>query len=139
MSELPSVVTFSEDVAKAEQPDPLPAGQYRGEIRKVEPKMSGAGNKYAAVHFFITPDQYPADYPPENNPDGMTMVYNRVMLEDTGRNRWRMRQFIEAIGAKGGKELDLNSWIGLAALVDIDHEDYEGETRERVTAVHPEM
>jgi hypothetical protein len=40
MADTPSVIEFSEDVATAEAPPPLPVGQYPAEIRSAERKTS---------------------------------------------------------------------------------------------------
>jgi hypothetical protein len=130
MADTPSVIEFSEDVATAEAPPPLPVGQYPAEIRGAERKTGAtSGKEYGRVQFFITPEQYPADFD-EGNPDGMVLDYNRVPVQDNPTARFRMRKFCEAIGytPKGGR-IDMNEWIGLTATVDIGHEEFEGVTR----------
>jgi hypothetical protein len=119
MADTPSVIEFSEDVATAEAPPPLPVGQYPAEVRSAERKTSAAGNDYVRVQFFIAPEQYPADFT-DGNPDGMILDYNRVPVADNPSARFRMRKFCEAIGysPKGGK-VDLNEWIGNTATVDV--------------------
>lgn len=133
---IPSVIKFSEDLSNAEQPDPLPKGDYPAEIRGAERKTSGKGNEYAAVTFYIAPESYPADYT-EGNEDGTVLTYNRVMLTDTPQGRYRIRKFLEAVGGKLGKQLDLNDLIGLNASVTVDHEMYEGENRANIKKVNP--
>lgn len=129
------IFEFSEDISQAEAVPPLPPRQYRATIRKVEPKESNAGNRYAAVSFYITPEDFPADYPVDNAPEGVTLVYRRVTLEDTKANRHRIRKFCEAIGAPASKRIDLSTWIGLEVTISIKHEDYEGEPRAVVDKV----
>lgn len=126
--ELPTIVEFSSDLSKAEAPEPLPAGQYSGVIRGAEVKMSQRGTKYGAVAFHISPEQYPADYT-DGNPDGMTLVYRRVGLEDNPQARYGTRRFIEAIGAPLGKKIDVSEWVGMEATLEIKHEEYEGVNR----------
>lgn len=133
---LPSVMEFSEDVTTAEAPEPLPAGEYTAEIRQVEMKTSAAGTTYAAVSFFIPADQYPADYT-DGNPDGTILVYRRVRYEDSPRGRYQTRKFCEAIGAPMGRVINAMDWIGLTAVVVIDHEQYEGELQARISRVLP--
>ncbi len=136
--ELPSIIAYSEDIADAEAPVPLPVGDYPAEIRKVEQKESqNTGNKYAAVSFYISPDDYPADYDAENAPDGTVLVYRRVLLEDNPQSRWRMRKFLNAIGATPSRNIDLNDWIGLNAVVGIGRDMWEGEPRAQVERVNP--
>lgn len=134
MSDITSVIEFSEDIATAEAVPPLPVGEYPAEIRAATKKTSGAGNDYGAVQFFIAPESYPADYT-DGDPDGTLLTYNRVSLEDSPRGRHRLRKFIEAIGAKAGTKIDLNDWVGLTATVAVGHSEWEGETRAEVQKV----
>jgi hypothetical protein len=134
MSETSSIIEFSEDIATAEAPVPLPVGDYPAEIRGATRKTSGAGNEYAQVTFFVAPEAYPADYS-EGDPDGLTLIYNRVSLLDTPAARHRLRKFLEAIGAPAGKQVDLNDWVGRSATVNVGHDTYEGETRAVVNKV----
>jgi len=138
MSEVPSIIEFSEDISKAEAPVPLPVGEYPFEIRKAEGKVAATtGNKYAAVTLFVSADNYPADYV-DGNPDGETLIYRGISLEDTPRARHNIRKFMEAIGApiKGAK-VDMNSWIGLTGVAGVAHEAYEGEDRAVVKSINP--
>lgn len=132
--EMPSIVEFSSDIADAEAPEPLPIGDYMGAIRAAEVKMSQRDTRYAAVTFFVGPDQYPADYT-DGNPDGTTLVYRRVSLEDTPQAKYGLRKFLEAIGAPMGKQIDVNEWVGCEAKLEISHEIYEGLARANVGRV----
>lgn len=131
-----TIVEFSEDISQAEQPEPLPTGEYHATIRQVEVKVSQRGTKYAAVSFIIAPEEFPADYPAENAPDGKMIVYRRCSLEDNPNARWMLRQFCENIGATPSKRIDVNEWIGLEANVQIDHDEYEGVVREQISRVN---
>ncbi|HSW91770.1 MAG TPA: DUF669 domain-containing protein [Candidatus Saccharimonadales bacterium] len=136
MADTPSIISFSEDVATAEAPPPLPVGQYSAEIRSAERKTSAtSGNEYVRVQFYIPPEQYPADFT-DGNPEGMILDYNRVPVQDNPSARFRMRKFCEAIGysPKGGN-VDINEWIGNTATVDIVHDTFEGETRAQIKRV----
>lgn len=136
MSEvMDSIVQFSADVADAEAPPPLPRGRYRATIRKAVQKVSQNNTKYAEILFFIGPDQYPADYT-DGNPEGLSIAYRRVSLEDTAQARWRLKNFCIAIGAEvPTRELDLMSWINREADVEIAHEEYEGVNRAVISRV----
>lgn len=130
-----TILEFSEDIASAEQPDPLPARDYPAEIRGAEVKESQKGNKYFSVQLFISPEDYPADYPAENNPDGRVITFNRLMAEDTPNNRYRLRKFLETIGVPGSKRVDTNEWIGQHVIVEIAHREWQGEIREEIAKV----
>jgi len=111
---LPSVFEFSEDVANADQPNPLPAGKYPSEIVAVEAKLSKTGNRYADITVKIDAESFPVDWPEAaENPDGLALHFRRVTLEDTKAARFRLRRFAEKAGLPPiGKSLDLNDWIG---------------------------
>lgn len=134
MSEARSIIEYDTDISEAEAPVPLPKGDYVAEVRGAEIKVSGKGNEYVNVTFFIDPDQYPADYT-EGNADGMTFTYGRLSPENTTRARYGMKKFVEAIGAEGGRALDMNSWLGKTAVVTVVHEEYEGENRAKISKV----
>jgi hypothetical protein len=132
---LPSIVEFSSDLSKAEAPEPLPIGEYEANIASTEIKTSQAkGTRYCEVRWSISPDQYPADYS-DGNPNGTSILYRRVSLEDNPQARWGTKQFIDAIGAPLGKKIDVNTWVGMDAVVEVDHEFYEGVNRAIVKRV----
>ena len=131
---LPSIVTFSVDLATQQPPEPLPVGDYRGTIRSANPKNSQAGKRYGEVAFLISSDQYPVDYK-DGNPDGTTIMFRRISLEDTPQARYSTRRFLEAIGAPLGKRIDLTEWAGREATVEVLHEEYEGVNRPIISRV----
>lgn len=129
VDEVNSIVEFSDDLSTAEAPVPLPVRTYSATIRKAEAKVSEKGNRYAAVTLFISPDDYPADYPTENAPEGTTMIYRRVGLDDNAPTRYRLRKFLETIGAPTSARINLSDWVGLTCQVAVKHEEFEGEVR----------
>lgn len=131
---LPSVVEFSEDVGDQDAPVPLPVGDYPASIKAVEVKNSQRDTKYAAVTFHISADAFPADFT-EGDPDGETIIYRRVPLEDTPRARFALRRFCEAIGATPSKRIDVNEWVGLEAVVTVGNSEYEGMPRAEISKV----
>lgn len=137
MSDLP-IMEYSSDIATAEAPPPLPVGDYPATTETVTQKTSTTTAKdYLCVELRISPDDYPADFDPnrEMYPEGVTLQYNRLMVEDTARSRYNMRKFCEAVGAKMGKRVDPSEWIGLVCKVGIKHERYEGEPRAQIGAL----
>jgi hypothetical protein len=131
---MPSIINFSIDLNNQQAPEPLPVREYRGSIRSANVKLSQKGTKYAEVAFFVSSDQYPADYK-DGNPDGTTIMYRRVSLEDTPNARFGTRRFIEAIGAPLGKKIDVAEWVGREAAVEVSHELYEGVNRAVIARV----
>lgn len=137
--ETQSIIEYDDDISQAEQPDPLPIGDYPFSIRAAEIAVStNTGNKYAKVSCYISPDDFPADYDSSLAPDGVTLIYRRVSLENTPQARFRLRQWCEAIGAPMSSRIDLNEWIGLGGLATIDHDEWEGVMRENITRVSAE-
>jgi hypothetical protein len=134
---LPSIMDFSEDIADAEAPEPLPVGEYVGQIVATETRASQRDTKYVAVTWLIAPDEFPADYDPANAPDGRQVIYRRVPWEDDRQSRFRVRVFCEAIGAAMSKSINHGDWIGLEARLTIEHDEYEGINRENITRVNP--
>lgn len=135
VDEVTSIVEFSDDLSSAEAPVPLPVRTYAATIRKAEAKVSEKGNRYAAVTLYISTDDYPADYPTENAPDGTTMIFRRVGLDDNAPTRYRLRKFLETIGAPTSARINLSDWIGLSCQVAVKHEEFEGEVRAVVEKV----
>src|SRR5215469_690985 len=129
-----SIVEYSQDLNNAEAPAPLPAGPYPAEIISAQEKVSGSGNKYLNVVFRINSESYPADYV-DGDPEGTEIHYNFIQLEDNGRNRFRMRQFLERVGAPLSRRIDLNTLMGLTATVEITHQTYQDETRPQIARI----
>ena len=135
---LDTIIDFSEDISDAEAPPPLPRNDYEAEVRGVQVAVSkNKGTRYADVTFLIRPEQFPADFDPTYYPDGITMHYRRVTLEDTPQARYSVRMFCEAIGAPMSKRIDINDWIGQSARVTVTHETYEGRERATIQTVAP--
>lgn len=136
MSDTPSILEFSEDIATQEPPVPLPVGDYPAEIRGAEIKTSQRGNKYVSVKFYVAPESYPADYT-DGNSDGEILTYNRLVYDDSPRGRHRMRKFTESIGApNSGNKINVNDWVGCTANLAIAEEEFEGEKRAVIAKVN---
>lgn len=131
-----SILEYSNDIADATPPVPLPAGTYRGTIMSAEMKTSAnTGNQYIAVGFHINADQYPLDFV-DGDPEGTKLYYNRVTVQDTTAGRWRIRKFMETIGATmTGGRVDLSAWINLSAMVVIKNGEYNGEPRAEISNI----
>ena len=134
--ELGSIIEFTDDIDDAEAPLPLPEGQYEAEIKAVEAKMSGNNKRYAAVSFYVPTDVFPADYPLEEAPDGLVLIYRKLSLENNKMSKFNLKRFIQNIGAPPvGRSLDLTQWVGLKAKIVIKHDTWEGTKRATVDKV----
>ena len=134
--EVVSIVEFSEDIASAEQPELLPEGSYPAQISASEVKVSNnSGNKYAALTFHININDFPADFPVENAPDGVNIIYRRVGLEDNPNSRYGLHKFCETVGAPMSSRIDVAEWQGYEAMVEVAHSEWNGEARLEITSV----
>lgn len=132
--ELDGVMQFSSDIADAEAPRPLPEGVYPSTIKDVKRvKRKTSGKRGLDVYFFVAPEDYPADFPVEEAPDGMTLVYRRLNLEDTKAGRFAIKRFVENVGAPPVRQQlgdeELSAWKGLSAKIVIKADEWEGNPR----------
>lgn len=128
------ILAFSEDITNAPPPVPLPVGPYPAEIIGAQRRTSSTGNEYVQVLMRINPDSYPADFT-DGDPDGTTLSFNRLQVEDTGVNRHRWRVFMERCGGPLGRNIDLGALVGLTCTVEITHQEYEGEMRAQIARI----
>lgn len=131
----PAIIEYSVDLNEQEQPEPIPVGEYPAEVVAAINKVSQtSGNVYCDISFRIHPDAYPADYT-EGDPDGTTLHYMRLVLEDKPQSRYRVKKFLQSIGAKVGRSFDPNDLVGLTATVHVDHREFEGEKQANISKV----
>ena len=134
MAELGSVYEFSGNLADAEAPPPLPVGEYRAAVQAIAPQISkNSGKPMAVITYHISPDQYPADFT-NGNADGEQMLFYLPLVDDP-RNRFRLRKFCEMHGVTPARTLNLPDFIGQEVIVNVTHEEYQGEQRARVTPI----
>lgn len=128
----PTLFEFEQDIALQEAPQPLPIGTYRGVIRNVQavPSKKDPSVFNAEVTFHISPDQYPVDFT-EGDPEGATMR-QYISLANRAAARYALKNFLVAIQAPMGRSIDLTTWLGLEAMLKIDHEEYEGRMMARI-------
>ena len=115
-----SILSFSDDITNAPPPPLLPVGPYPAEIIGAIKKQGNAG-EYAQIVFRINAESYPADFQ-DGDPDGVVLYYNFLKTADTPTNMHRWRVFLEKVGGPLDRSVDLNSLIGLTAMVDLTHQ-----------------
>lgn len=132
MSEAPTIFQFDKDISEQAPPEPLPVGTYRAVIRNVAaaPGKRDPSAHNADVTFHVSPDQYPVDYT-EGEADGTNLRYF-VSLANKPASRFALKNFCIAIQAPMGREIDLTQWLGLEAMVKVEHEEYEGRMLARI-------
>ena len=133
-----SIIEYGEDLTTAEAPPLLPAGPYPAEIvgamEKTSSTKGGKGNRYLNVVFRIHPESYPADFL-DGDPNGLELHYNFIQLDDTPRNRYNMRRFLERIGAPLSRQVDLNDLVGRTATVELTHSEWNEEMRVQIARI----
>lgn len=134
MSELGSVYEFQSNIGEAQQPNPLPVGEYRASVKIAELKVSkSSGKPMLVVSYHISSDQYPADYT-DGNADGEVLsVYQS--LAETPRGKWLLKKFMEMHGVAASNRLVATDFIGQEVIVKIEHEDYQGIPQARATPI----
>lgn len=133
MTEVSSIAEFSEDLANAKPPAPLPAKDYVSEVRFAEVGPSKKGKRMLTLTFHVPVDAYPSDYQ-DGNPDG-TNLKHYTIIDDTPGGRWNAKRIVDALGGTLGRTLDPNSLIGLKARLTVEHEEYEGVMQHRAGKV----
>ncbi len=128
------------DLSTIERPPLLPKGEYEATIKSVAPKVSQRNTLYADVMFTIAPSMYPVDYDVENAPDGLDLAYRKCPLMDedypgNGKTWYLLSDFCRTIQAPLGEAVEILDWIGLQAIVVVDHETYDGVDREVIRKV----
>jgi hypothetical protein len=130
-----SIIEYSQDLTNAEQPPLLPPGAYAAEIVGATEKVSKTnGHKYLNVVARINAESYPADYT-DGDPEGIELQYNFIQLDDSPRNRFQMRRFLERVGAPLSRKVDLNDLIGRTMTVDVVHNEWNDEQRLQIARV----
>lgn len=126
-----SILDFSTDIAEAEAPIALPAGDYPAKITGAEVGTSKAGKRMINVTFTIAPEDFPADYEDADSYADGKSITAYIGAEDTKSAKFRLRKFCESIGVVASSRLNVNEWIGKKALISITQEEFEGVIRER--------
>ena len=134
--ELSSIIDYTDDLSQAEAPAALPPSDYPAQITQATVGISQtSGKQRVEVQFTIKPEDFPADYADaESYADGK-VVRHYVGAEADRAAKFRMRKFLEAIGAPLGNSINVNDWIGKTAIVTISNDEFEGVPQERVRKV----
>ena len=130
---LSSVIEFDEDLNNVEAPKPLPMGLYDAVVQSVEPMMSKSERLMAKVTFSVSADQYPADYT-DGNPNGTTLT-QYIFLDNSQRSKFALKRFCQAIGAPLSNSVDITTWVGLPARIEVINEPWEGNLQARIKRV----
>ncbi len=131
-----SILEFTENLKDAEAPQSLPPSDYPGEVQSAELGLSNSSGKPRIdVTFRIKPEDFPADYVDAASFADGKVVHFYLAATDDKASRFRVRKFIESIGAKLGSKIDLNDWVGKNAMLTLGTDEYDGVERERILKV----
>lgn len=138
MSDLIKLAAGIEEFAEYE---PLPAGQYRAELREIEVRHSEKQpNGYLYMVFRVDPSDFPVDYDAGNAPDGVKLTYARVQLPDAN-NRRTVKPFKDMLKAMGlelqGSEFNPTDWIGREVQMLLSTGEYQGSPTNNVEKISP--
>lgn len=133
-----SLIQFSQNIADAEAPPPLPAGEYEAVCVGAVPGISkSSGNPMLPLTYKISADQFPADFD-AGGADELTFVYNRLTTRDTAQDRFRMKNICLAHGVAMSNNIDANDFVGKKVRLVISiGKDLEGNDRSEISKVLP--
>lgn len=116
-NEMSSIIEFDEDLSNVEAPKPLPAGTYDAVVESAETMTSNSDKPMIKVVFNISADQYPADYT-DGNPEG-TKLTQYLLADNSPRSKFALKRFILALGAPLSNKIDVTTFIGLPAKLEV--------------------
>lgn len=129
-NDLPPVLGFSQDIADAKPPAPLPVGSYRAIVKNAVNRLSQKQKRMMVLEMWVSPDQYPADYT-DGNPDG-TMLSYFVPAEDTPQGRWNVKKACEVFGVPMSRDIPVTEFMSREVMIKVTHEMYEGNPQARI-------
>lgn len=131
-----SIMDFGQDLNNQEAPPLLPAGPYPAEIIGAQERQSkNSGSSFIDITFRIHSESYPADFT-EGDPDGIELHYMRLQADwSKAQNRWRMKRFLERVGAPLSSSVDLNDLIGRTATIEVTHGEWNEEAQLQINRV----
>lgn len=131
---LPSVQDFSAPIDEAEAPKPLPKGNYIGEVVLSQFQVSkSSGNPTLKVRFKIDAARYPHDF--VGPQDGVT-IDKYFGAADNDWNRYKLKELFDALGRQLPKtRVDAADLLGRTALIEVDHEEFNGRMKETIKSV----
>lgn len=137
-SENINIIELEQNLEDYDDFEPLPARDYEAEIRKAESRISDKGNEYYYVTWNIHPDAFPADYDVANAPEGLNLIYARLMAinPQDRRSVTAMKKFYKAIGMSlKTAVIDPSTWEGKKAKLVVGRSEYNGELRNEIKAI----
>lgn len=138
MSDNDTILELDMNLADYDDFEPLPNGAYPAQILEAEMRTSDKGNDYYYVIFLIHPDDYPADYAVENNPEGTRLVHARVQKPDPKNRRsiTAVKNFMRAIGLDlKTSTIDPSTWVTKKAKLVIKRDEFNGSPTNSIVSI----
>jgi hypothetical protein len=138
MSDKSTILELDMDLDQVEDFQPLPDGEYPASVTQAEMRTSDKGNDYYYMIFQIHPNDFPADYAPENAPEGMNLVYARVQRPDPKNRRsiTGVKNLMRALGISlKTSTINPGDWEGKKAKLRVKKQEWNGEVINSIVAV----
>jgi len=132
------LLNFSANIADAEAPPQLPAGEYKAVCTAAQDKTAASsGNPMLTLTLQVPRTEFPADFDPGDGVDDLTFTMN-VVSRDIPADRWRMKNVCKAFGVPMSSSIDPNDFVGREARARIRMgQDLEKNPRAEVGQVLP--
>lgn len=102
----------------------VPAGNYLCKIDEAELTESKNNNPMIKIQWEIVEGEFA----------GRKLFDNLVLIQKCA---WKVKQYADIAGIEEGTQLDTQDFIGVEGIVEVEHEDYNGEPRAKVKNVSP--
>lgn len=101
---------LDDELENAVQPATLPDGEQRGVIKSITVARNNNNGVQWRIRVEVPPENYPADFPMEHAPEGISLMYfsrelGREVAGDTVPGRWELRRMMQALQLPGGRKL----------------------------------
>jgi hypothetical protein len=132
-----SLLEFSSNIADAEAPPQLPAGEYPAICVAAAPGISkSSGNPVLPLTFKVNKSDFPADF--DTDAEEVTVILNWLTVRDTQQDRFRLRKVCEALGVPMSNKIDANDFLNRQCRVKIEQQAApDGTMRANIREVLP--
>jgi hypothetical protein len=133
-----ALLTFSENIADAEAPPQLPAGEYKCICIAAQDKIAASsGNPMLTLTLQIPRSEFPADFDPGEGVEEQTFTSN-IVCRDIPADRFRMKRTCNAFGVAMSNVINPDDFVGKEARARIKMgKDLENNPRAEVGQVLP--
>jgi hypothetical protein len=98
-------------------------GQHVAVLKSIEEKSSSNGNEMLSAVFEVAVGESRG-----------AKIYDNFVL--TQKSLWKLKSYLDAIGIKseGKLQIDIDNLVGKRCIIQVIHEDYNGQTKSRIDA-----